>query len=302
LRNWGVAAYNRPVKKWTIVLTSFAGVCMVGICLVCYVRGPEPRYGGKSLSWWLLSDWGWANIGKANTAQTEALSKMGTNSIPFLVDWVAYERPVSRFKVFSSAAGLDLRDTRSELARASIRGFEVLGADGGPAIPDLVRLTKGTNVHVALRALMCIEATGEAGIPIVFDVLTNRQAYCADSVFSLMGTMSCLGTNVELVIPGLVECLRNPNPRAAAMGAVLLGQIGKRPEIVVPALERCFGAQDEGVRYCAVYTIGGFHESARSAVPALIRAMSDSAAPVRNAATNSLRRVAPEVLGREKER
>jgi hypothetical protein len=289
--------YNRLVKNREAILLVLGVAFVVGIASFCYVRGSEPRYGGRSLSWWLLSDWGWANVGEPNAAQTEALRKIGTNSIPFLLDWVGYQRPPSRFRTYSLAPGLYFRDTRSELARASIRGFEVLGVDATPAVPDLVRLTKGTNVHVALRALTSIEATGQAGIPVVFDILTNRQAYCADSVFSLLGTMSNLGTNADLVIPGLVVCLRNPSPRTAAMAAVLLGQIGKRADIAVPALARCVEAPDEGVRYCAVYSLGRFRESARSAVPALVLALSDSALGVRCEATNGLQRIAPEVLG-----
>jgi hypothetical protein len=284
------------VKKRELILLVLGAAFVLGVGF-WYARGSEPRYGGRSLSWWLLSDWGWANVGGPKAAQTEALQKIGTNTIPFLLDWVAYERPASRFRIFSLAPGLKWRDTRFELARASIRGFEVLGVDARPAVPDLVLLTKGTNVHVALRALVSIEATGQAGIPVVFDILTNRQAYCADSVFSLLGTMRHLGTSVDLVIPGLVECLRSPSPGSAAMAAALLGQISKRPDIVVPALARCVEAPDEDVRYCAVYSLGRFRESARSAIPSLVLALNDSAVGVRREATNGLQRIAPEVLG-----
>jgi hypothetical protein len=288
------ATYNRFVKKRALILGGIAVACVALARFLWHPLGSEPRYRGKPLSAWLISHWDWSS-GDPKAAQRDALRKMGTNSIPFLLSWVAYPGP-SKLSIFRLAPSLNLRNTGRELAEASFTGFQVLEADAATAIPELVRLTKGTNLDVALRALTCIEATGRPGIPVVFDILTNRAAYCPDPVFTLLGTMPYLETNVDLIIPGLLQCLHSPRPWLAATAANLLGQIHHRADVVVPALAQRALDPDKDMRCCTIHALGLFQESARPAIPTLLKALHDPELSVRAEASYTLEQITPEYL------
>ena len=107
--------------------------------------------------------------------------------------------------------------------------------------------------------------------------------------------MANLGTNADLAIPALIDCLSAPDRNVAETAAMLLGQIGRQPTAVVPALVRCAEGTHQGLRYCAIEALGHFEGVAREAMPALEKALSDPDWTMRANATNSLRRIAPDL-------
>lgn len=272
-------------------------ICAVALVCVRWPREREPVYQGKRLSGWLISEYRREHGLERESGQRAAILAIGTNALPFLTEWMQLTmRPWTK-RMFGFVPELTRFDTRQTLADASLNGFYFLGPRGSAAIPELTQVMRGTNCYTALRALVCVEYTGTAGIPVVLDVLTNRQGYCPDNVFSLWGTMKYLGTNADLIIPALIDCTKTAERRAAATAAVLLGEIKRQPASVVPALARCAKDSDRGVRYCAIHALGRFQGEARAAVPTLLGCLSDPELEVREAATNSLERIAPAVFG-----
>src|SRR5258706_6571433 len=81
--------------------------CVLTGLVVFYLVGfdREPRYGGRSLSAWLLiSQQIWS--GKLTTPgwqeSSEAIRRMGTNGLPYVLEWMAYERPSWRTQVLAT--------------------------------------------------------------------------------------------------------------------------------------------------------------------------------------------------------
>jgi HEAT repeats len=278
--------------KWH-TKTALIALAIIGAAFIWWIRPQEsePTYRGKPLSFWVISE----RYGKSrgyglehDIGQREAIRAIGTNALPFLTRWMQLNAaPWTRY-VRGLVPDLTRFDHTKELADGAIGAFEILGSSASPAIPELVQLARGTDLYTAERALFCIEATGPPGISIVLDVLTNRSAYCPDSLFRLQGTTVMLGNNTDLIVPGLISCLTASDPRTAADAATLLGEIKRQPNTVVPALAHSARDSSEYVRYCAIYALGRFEDEARSAVPTLLACLSDPALSVRKVATNSL--------------
>src|SRR5438046_10104834 len=82
-------------KRFCVVL--IGGGVTVGALVPIFNREREPSYGGKRLSEWVE---GYATgkrseerrVGKEDSAR-QAVGRMGTNAIPFLIKWMRYEMP-----------------------------------------------------------------------------------------------------------------------------------------------------------------------------------------------------------------
>jgi hypothetical protein len=187
-----------------------------------------------------------------------------------------------------------LKDKRVERAMLSLTCLQMLGPDVSPAMPELVRLMKQTNAVVANRALMVVDSAGRAGIPVLLDVLTNRQAYV--QIHYLEGCMSHLGVDGHYAVPALLSCLTNGNWGVATVAARWLGRIRTDPEMVVPTLATCLDAPDSRVRYAAIQALGEFRGFARVARASLVREQGDPDNGIREAATNAIHMIEADFL------
>ena len=279
--------------------TVAVAVFLIGTAAAVWLFWPderEPVCRGKSLSDWLVLDW---DGPEQQAERARAIQAIGSNAVPFLVRWVGYEMEPWRKTAICAVPKLGFLYRQEELAFASAKGFEFLGSEGRSAIPELTRMLKGTNVVVAQRALVAIDYMGIEGIPALLDFVANRQAYSCSSVLRPVGAMRKLGTNSLLVVPALTQCLKSPDSEAAGIAAILLANIWEQTqaEVIVATLAGATESGDPHVRYCAVYALSRLGYSAWSAVPALVRALGDSDVRVRETATNSLRKVEPQILG-----
>lgn len=281
-----------------------AVVCGLLVALLALLfRGweSEPCYQGKTLSVWLLQG-AWTSL-RLTSAQEEAIRSMGTNALPFLVKWVQYVSPPWRVRLTMAARRVVgrfwvlFRDERMERARISLACLQMLGPDVSPVMPELVKMMKRTNVIVAVRGLQIVDFAGKAGIPVLMDVLTNRQAYVG--VFYLESAMGHLGADGHFAVPPLLGCLTNKNWGVAVVAAKWLGRIKMEPEVVVPALARCLEAPDARLRYAVLQTLGEFGTDAQAVIPSVVRELSDPDNDVRSAANYCLHRIEPDFLGLE---
>jgi hypothetical protein len=260
-----------PIRCWSLPISFWLDTVATGKSL-------ENR--GKNLLPGDVTEWG--------ERRTEAIRGMGINALPFLVRWIGYESRPWRKKLSGMLAGTRLwplvRDRGEDRAGLVITAFAALGDQSGPALPELTQLMKGTNFRPAFLALNAVDASGAVGVPVLLDVLTNRGAYNGQRGFSVLGTMSHLGTNAYVAVPTLVDCLTNANPQVAGTAAVLLGAIGVEQDV------------DKEMRCRALFALGRFGERARPELPSLLQAMRDDDGSVREAATNAVKVVAPEVM------
>jgi hypothetical protein len=293
------------VKKRRVILF-LAGLIVVVLGAILLWPGErEPEYQRKKLSEWIRGGFSIKEGFPEGRRRIEALHAIGTNALPFLTEWMNYNTPPTYTKVDRTIEKLNRRVWNSwwafkfkKIIRAgeAMWAFEKLGPQASPAIPGLVTLMGSTNIYVANAALYALDVIGKDAIPVLLGVLTNRQAYRVHPELPIAAVMRNLGTNSNLVVPVLIECLTNKDSEVAANAAVLLGGIRGDADRVVPALANTVAATNEHVRYCAVYAIRRFGDRGRPGVPALIHALDDPARTVRAAATNTLREIAPEVL------
>jgi hypothetical protein len=260
-------------------------------------REREPVYKGKKLSEWI----GRQPLERPDL-HVEAIRSIGTNAVPFLVKWIGYESPAWRKKLTAATKGLDIRiwellgDKKAGRATYAVHAFAWLGPEGSSGIPDLLKLVRGTNSGVAMRAVVALSEIGLKAVPALLDALTNQPARGPFTVYWLDIAMAGLGTNGEVAVPAVLRCVGDKDGATAATAATWLGNLKVAAAEVVPALSESMASPDARVRNCATAALANFRGEARSAIPALVRALGDTDGGVRVAATNTLLEVAPELL------
>ena len=296
-----------------MVFILLACLTAFGVFVVIVNRDREPRYQGRPASEWLealalsgsqpsrVRD----EIAYAD-AQT-ALEHLGTNAIPLLLKWIAYEPKLSNSKQsiasFINKSSFARRSTWIQRwlypkDRQAIRidsavvGFAVLGPGAASAAPELARLaTFSTNSVIGHRAVDALARIGPVALPALLSVITNRDAATR---FYATRCVRNLGTNAVSAIPTLILCLTNPVVAGAAFET--LGHLKLEPELVIPSLMKMAGDHDPLLRSWAILTLGDFDQESRRAVPTLVAALADNEAAVRESATNALQSIAPETL------
>jgi hypothetical protein len=173
-----------PGSRRPAVLALAAGLITVLVVVgMVWPTEREPEYQGKKLSEWLKPK-GAVTIGIRSREGARAVRRIGTNALPYLVQWLRYERPAWREKLSAAYGKLPrilvndsiknriLIGKRERRALAAIEGFFILGHEGAPAVPELIRLVNATNApRCSGRAILCLVAIGKDARPAVPDIV-----------------------------------------------------------------------------------------------------------------------------------
>ncbi|MDB6022167.1 MAG: hypothetical protein JWQ04_2024 [Pedosphaera sp.] len=152
------------------------------------LRPKEPAYHGRALMDWLL-DYADADAPHQIPVSSEALREasshavktIGTNGIPILIKMIE-ARDITLKRKLESALGhhhpidLNIFISHSNESYLGPCGFEILGREGCPAIPQLSQLAESSNADVrvcALHALSYIKPGKEKMLPILSRLLCN---------------------------------------------------------------------------------------------------------------------------------
>ncbi len=298
-----------------ILLICVCLAVMVSLVIWLSERDKGPVYQGKSLSEWLvIYD---ANVGRSfyenDTRETpgyyqavEAITSMGTNAVPFLLNWIQYVPPKWKVRFLSGTWKLPMFIRNTAFARwlvddqklvnagLAVSGFRVLGPQAGSALADLTALLKSARSgETAAREIEAIACLGSNALPALLTVLTNS----ADPYFSFNAAMAIgsMGTNARPAIPVLIECLQRDNPTVVCYAAITLGKLHLEPDLVVPALAKALQSRSDNFNWKVHMGIITGLESYR-AVGELEKMLDDPHDIVRSYVTNVLRIIAPEVL------
>jgi hypothetical protein len=164
-------------KRLIIIIFSFFAVTILGVLL--WPREREPEYDGVPLSEWLerfdreKTSINTNGIWGASAAY-DAIQQMGTNTLPFLVRWIQYDKPGWRQRLYDASWKLPRKiffsRTYSRLItlgdkrhRADIaaQGFKILGRKAEAAVPELKRLAQRSPLdETSYRAMYCLEVIG----------------------------------------------------------------------------------------------------------------------------------------------
>jgi len=223
------------------VLIVLAACVLLGIGVVAFWPSDnEPKYNGKTLSQWLEISRSRRYDDRWPQAE-DAVRHIGTNGLPWLTKRMNYDRPpwqdkTAQWKVWRILWPLyRLVYNREFESIWAMEGFRILAPTSPQVSGELARLVDGWPKRPSQRALFTVFDLGPAGLPILFNIATNRTALaplrCAaleriESVFSSQRTYTApnLATNDRAIVPGLVQCLderdSDPTVRAALTNAL----------------------------------------------------------------------------------
>jgi hypothetical protein len=274
----------------------------------------EPAYRGRPLSHWIaLYN---QNEPTSQPEAAEALETIGTNALPCLLNWIAYEPPRWRTRLGEEKdtefggrlPWMPLWATdypgRARAGEAMV-AFKALGARATSAIPRLLLLATNQSKRCSGNAIIALQLTGPAAIPALLHLISNH-ALPPELRFSATRALNellypamlkgTLGTNADAAVPLLIQNLNDNDPYVAGEAASVLGTLRPDPDISIPALSRALGDAKSVVRDRAAAALGQFRDRASPAVPYLIEALADSDPDVRQSATNSILKIAPQTL------
>jgi HEAT repeat protein len=304
-------------RKWALLL--FGLVAMSALASSLPPEG-EPCYEGKPLSHWVAQLGQESPPGPDETFAEERVRQIGTNAIPYLLEWMDYEPPAKKVggkaesiieqnspwvsaRVPDSRWMWQVADVAQRRAYRAATAFAVLGTNAEAAIPDLKQmlrdLTKPYTCTVALYSLAAISTNRVPEIAVWVARADPGQQRLAAAVIS---DLLAVNTDPQRLVPLLVEFLNSPDAIARIHAADCLGDLAKhdtsQAALVVPALTKCLReAPLVAVVLSTVQALGKYGDKAVSAVPALLKeTQAPYDADIRIAATNALKRVAPEAL------
>ncbi|MEI7731456.1 MAG: HEAT repeat domain-containing protein [Verrucomicrobiota bacterium] len=273
-------------KAWALIV--LVGAAILAALLVPGEREisgeREPSYLGHRLSWW-VEEYGHSYPGERDPKVVEALSKIGTNAIPFLFTWMR-----STYDIKSSEGEL-----RAARARAAAGVFSVLGTNARPAIPELGRMVnEPTNYFDYDLATVALCGIGNEGLPALAAALANPKT---PDRTGLVWRMSLSFHTNPAVVPVFAKCLQDTDNKLREQVALALGSMVLAPEVAVPALADCLkDAPPPPLRRRLFRTLAAFGPQGRAAIPVLVTRLNDPDLEARTDATNALQRIAPEVL------
>ena len=295
-------------KRAALILLAAVGAG--GIVALAWPRGGEPECQGKKLSKW-LDVYGSPANAQDKMLATEAVRQIGTNAVPLLLKWTDYEPAPWRGMLATAVRKLPRALGGSDWlqkfiigggeahCRQGMIGFHILGATASGAVPELSeRLRTRTSPSGGLCAYALGEI-GKEGLPPLVEALTNIQALNRVDAVAAIGLYIAPTNGVNLV-PVLARCFNDKDPVVAALSVRALGRLGIELDSAVPPLTNALKDLRPHVRVVAIQTVGDLGSRGRSAVPQLVHLLTDSDSGVRREATNTLQKVAPEALAKEK--
>jgi hypothetical protein len=293
--------------RWRRLLI-IPAVCIAVIAIVVALIPREPKYDGRTLSEWLTIAAPGTNPDPESSRAIEAVHRIGTNGLPWLIKWMSYEPPRWKYRASATAAKLPqpIADRLENLIMGNEDspnswaedGFEILGPEASAAVPDLLRMLSRDPdwFHMAstpgLRALADI---GRTGAPRAIDVMTNR----ANSVALRATAARCVGyidSKTNPAVPFLLQCLQERDVRLSEAAAESLAELHAAPDKVVPILTNLVQNSNPTIRLLSLDHLGAYGEAANVAAPAVFMRLDDPDAEVRQMARHTLYRIDPATL------
>ncbi len=212
----------------------------------------EPSHAGRGLTAWLDDFDRGAECTYARA--TEAIGKIGTNALPRLLSLLqaedsAFDRAMDNLAGPRAPFQFDWQSSFDRHWQA-LRGFEALGSEAAPAIPELTaRLERGENPEFVSYALAGI---GIDSLPSLQSGSTNRNVWVRRAATAALGL---LGADAVTAVPALIERLSDANAEVRRNAAESLGKIGQAATEAIPALTTASSDGDFSVCQAALLAL-----------------------------------------------
>ncbi len=207
-------------KRRRILLLLAVGLLLFSAAAFFVTRPREPSHGGRALSKW-LDDYGrpelFVTFPKAPARAENAIRQIGTNAIPHLLTWIAYEQPAWKARWYFRLNPLlrrlnqnwiltDRQEARAERATGAL---QLLGPNAAGAIPRLTRMMYEARIGgTKLRASRALSSLGPQALPPLLATLTNSQPQVI--MVGLSGLRG-LGSNAAPAVPTILNLLASSN-------------------------------------------------------------------------------------------
>jgi hypothetical protein len=200
-------------------------------------------YNGKPLSYWFAQLDSPTNYNN-NTAYQDAMnavSQVGTNAIPILLQMLRANDSLLKTKVLTWAAQrrfLHFHYTKPNLINVRATwGFHELGPRAASAVPELVKILEQNispeSEWQTANALGFIGPEAKAAVPLLLRAAqSTNDSFRGSAFWALAG----IHADADAVVPVLIRGLRDPNAVVRADAASGLGQFRSDARSAVPAL------------------------------------------------------------------
>ncbi len=238
----------RKRRTWIFLL-----ICapLVILLLAIFRRTPEgPTYQGRSLSKWVELYAAYETTKdehhREEAAQAaQAVRAIGTNALPFLLQWIRYEPPFWQQRISPdlrlsaqdhALASYIINGPGYEKQKAARKAFTFLGTNAAPAIPALRIMMRETNHHAtAMSAIIALSEIGAVGMPTLVSAISDTNYSLRRGVVIALAfeTAPIVGTNACL--PPLTAALKDPDPLMRAEASRMLSRIAPQALTNAPA-------------------------------------------------------------------
>jgi hypothetical protein len=223
-------------RRWTIWVLAGCALAAL-IALLAFPTEREPEYSGRKLREWLKLYVQSGDRFSNGQEAAEAVRHIGTNALPWLLKWTNYEPPGWKIMLLTNAPAAARRPgyLRSAYLRLLNRpaddlnwlarfGFEILGPQARPALPEVQRrMADWGKPWRASRAMEAYtEITGPGAVPVLVSALLSTNANCRQSAAFCLAT---LGTNGAAAAPALRNALNDQDPVARRFAGAALQKI-----------------------------------------------------------------------------
>jgi HEAT repeat protein len=243
----------------------------------CCVKA-QLLYTNEPLNW--LTNLNYKESQDAQNQATKAISKMGTNALPYLISELRdLGQPYNSTNFYSTG-----EDRLIDIEKA----FSILGTNARPAIPELAELLNDGKISCGAAEILTKIDPKTASI-FFSEAITNHNL---DTRICVASYVVNLGTNAAIILPGLLECLNDKSPVLRSVSVESLGAINMQPNTVVPAIIEKLKDENGAVRFEAARALGKFGVNANAAISELSQiATNDPEKSIRAVATGALKQI-----------
>jgi len=194
------------LKRYFFLLPIAGGV-LLGVAALVFSgsREREPVFRGRTLSQWVRKF--------PDSDARKAMQDIGTNALPCLLDWVRYETPPWKQRLYAAVnpALSSLNPQWSLYDEKQLRPinaafvFGMLGPEAAPVIPELTQMLNAPSpVGLADRAVDVLAVLGDLGLPPLLEVLTNKNGQALAPHIAI-----CFGRGISNGVPQYLHELLN---------------------------------------------------------------------------------------------
>ncbi len=243
--------------------------------------GPQARDAAPALAT-MLSD----TDERASRAAVEALVRIGSAGVPFLVE--------------------ALDDRRKPVRLQAINGLGQLGERANVAVAALVNVVEDDEEELQKRALQVLshmEGDPAITVPAARKALDDPKLRLTamrllGNIASGAATAPLFGTGgstAAVAVPDLVPLVNHPDPDVQREAIRTLGQIGPRASDAAPDLIRAFHRGDTGVRSAALHALARMKLKSAEAAGVIVSALDDPEDRIRADAASALNQLRADV-------